>query len=540
VNSSPENSSVFPRYGLLAVLIIALIGRILLLASGAVSFHSDEAIVALMARHILQGERPVFFYGQAYMGSLDAWLIAIGFRLFGESVLTIRIVQSALYLGVVATGWLAAWKLSGRAIVTNVAGLILAVPTTLGALYTTATLGGYNETLLLGHLLLILGYDVSHDHANSRWRWALLGLCAGIGWWTNGLIIAFALPVGILVAYRLWKMERSQRVTVPILLAIACYFGGSAPWWVFDFTHNHAALAFYLPGVNTEFAGNAILDLPPDQRLIGLLLLGLPTLLGLRFPWSASYFFPPLGIVVIFVYALALYRLAVNRPSILKPDGRGLILGMIGLFCLIFLVSKFSQDPTGRYFLVLALPFGIALGALANRLWSSGRRVWPALFVGLVVAYAAVGQFEAARQNPPGITTQFDLTTHIPNDSDAQLIAFLENHQLYNGYTSYWISFRMAFLSGDRLQYSAALPDKASLAYTTAYERYFPYKQASDRAERVAYITANLPNLDARLEAIFADMGITYQNTWVGPFHVYYDFSPSTPRPPLPIQPGQD
>jgi len=46
-------------------------------------FNADEAIVALMARHINQGNIPVFFYGQAYMGSLDPMLVAIGlFALF--------------------------------------------------------------------------------------------------------------------------------------------------------------------------------------------------------------------------------------------------------------------------------------------------------------------------------------------------------------------------------------------------------------------------------------------------------------------------
>src|SRR5438128_2438006 len=71
------------------------------LAAGAVSFNSDEAIVALMARHILQGERPIFFYGQAYMGSLDAWLVAGSFSLFGQTILAIRLVQIALYLGTI-------------------------------------------------------------------------------------------------------------------------------------------------------------------------------------------------------------------------------------------------------------------------------------------------------------------------------------------------------------------------------------------------------------------------------------------------------
>jgi len=94
-----------------------------------------------MARHILQGERPVFFYGQAYMGSLDSWLIALGFALLGQSVLTIRIVESLLYLLVVATGFWVAWRVSGRVIVAMVAALVLAVPNVLLSVYSTATLG---------------------------------------------------------------------------------------------------------------------------------------------------------------------------------------------------------------------------------------------------------------------------------------------------------------------------------------------------------------------------------------------------------------
>src|SRR3972149_2161122 len=77
------------------------------LGSGSVPFNADEAVVALMARHILQGERPVFFYGQAYMGSLDAYLVAGGFWLFGEKVWVLRGVQGALYLAtLLSTAWL--------------------------------------------------------------------------------------------------------------------------------------------------------------------------------------------------------------------------------------------------------------------------------------------------------------------------------------------------------------------------------------------------------------------------------------------------
>ena len=43
----------------------------------------DEAVVGLLARHILEGELPVFMYGQAYNGSLESCIIAPFFYLFG-------------------------------------------------------------------------------------------------------------------------------------------------------------------------------------------------------------------------------------------------------------------------------------------------------------------------------------------------------------------------------------------------------------------------------------------------------------------------
>ena len=48
---------------LAVVLAGAIALKAVLLALDIVPFNADEAVVALMARHILQGERPWFFYG---------------------------------------------------------------------------------------------------------------------------------------------------------------------------------------------------------------------------------------------------------------------------------------------------------------------------------------------------------------------------------------------------------------------------------------------------------------------------------------------
>ena len=158
-------------------LLVSLALKAWLVVGGYVPFNADEAVVALMARHILQGERPVFFYGQAYMGSLDAFLVAAGFGLFGQQVWVIRLVQALLYDGVILT---TAW--------------LLAIPTVNVTLYTTASLGGYGEALLVGNLLLLVGFridDTLQEQSLGRLAGLLLawGFLAGLGLWAFGLTL---------------------------------------------------------------------------------------------------------------------------------------------------------------------------------------------------------------------------------------------------------------------------------------------------------------------------------------------------------------
>ena len=521
----------FPLKDLLIILVIAAIGRVLLLASGAVSFHSDEAVVALMARHINEGARPVFFYGQVYMGSLDAWLVAIGFRLFGESVMSIRIVQAGLYLLIVASSYLVGWQFSGKRIIAAVTALTSALPSALVATYTTATLGGYNEVLLLGNLILIAGWRVLYASAGTRdfgW-WALIGIAAGLGWWANGLIVTYVLPVGLLGLWELLRRIRQRDSLVPYLTGIGvagvCFFIGSAPWWAYNFQHDFAALNFYITGAAS---GQADANAPKSgigDHALGMLLFGIPTVFGMRFSWLSSYFLAPVGLVVIAIYALAIYRMV--RVDSLRPGARRMVLLMMALFCLIFVISPFGADPTGRYFLPLVLPLGITLGTLLDSiaggvapLWV--RRLAPLAIGALALGYPLFGQISAIR-GEYGLTTQFDLLTHIPNDHDTEVIEFLEANDLRHGQTNYWVAYRLAFLSDEALQYNASLPYKEDLSYNAADQRYKPYTEATQAAERIAYITTKLPELDAYLQAKW--QGIDYQTEQIGEYRIYYNFS---------------
>src|SRR5437773_2429436 len=56
----------------------ALLARAPFVARGHTLLQSDEAIVGIMSQDIADGARyPMFFYGQRYMGALEAYVIAL-------------------------------------------------------------------------------------------------------------------------------------------------------------------------------------------------------------------------------------------------------------------------------------------------------------------------------------------------------------------------------------------------------------------------------------------------------------------------------
>src|SRR6202171_6488898 len=84
------------KVGLATALAIGLALRLAVIASPLGEIDGDEAVVGLMARHIaFLGERPVFYWGQPYLGSLEAFSAAALFRLFDSSAPLLKVVPTA-------------------------------------------------------------------------------------------------------------------------------------------------------------------------------------------------------------------------------------------------------------------------------------------------------------------------------------------------------------------------------------------------------------------------------------------------------------
>lgn len=501
-----------------AVCLLALAWRALLLWSGVVTFHSDEAIVGLMARHINQGlPIPTFFYGQSYMGSLDSLLVSLIFRVAGEGVLGIRLVQVALYLGVLITTMLLASRLFADRRITLGVGLLLALGSPLFTLYTTISLGGYGEVLLLGNLVLLLGWELRH-RPEALWQWGAVGALAGVGWWTNALIVVYVLPVGLF----LLPIIVRRRLLGALLLAAALFMVGSGPWWLYNLSHQWESLRFLLGGFG-GVAQQERMSIP--DKLIGLLFIGLPGVVGARLP-AESTVWSPLGWAVLILW---LMLILVSGVTALRARGRDALaprylwLLLLG-FCALFVLSSFGADATGRYLLPLIVPTTILLVS----------QVRMRLGVGVIVALAAwhMAGVVTAMRAPTGLTPQFDAVTDIPNADDDALIVFLQREKLTRGYATYWVSFRLAFLSGETLIFAPKLPYKADLS-PAGGDRYPTYTQLVAEAPQTVLITAKHPALDAAIESGLRKAGITTGQTQrIGVYTVYYGL-------PRPVTPGE-
>lgn len=515
--SRPAQIESFLRRRLWLVAIVALMValRVLLLAVDAVPFNADEANVALQARHILQGERPVFFYGQAYLGSTDAWLVAFSFSIFGESVLAIRIVQIAIFAATLFTTFMVARRIGLERWSAHVAVLLMALPPTMLTLYTTASLGGYGETLLLGNLLILIALSI--DSSASVVRWGILGAAAGFAFWTFALVLVYVIPLGL---WLLWRHRLSAwRGYLVGLLGFAI---GSAPWWLSILQLGEAPLSQLTGSAVVNSATAATLLDSLGVRLINFLIFGASAWIGLRYPWSLELVIPLVGIVVAAIYLTALYA-AARRKSKLH-EGAIVLWGMIGVLLLTYLLTSYGGDPSGRYLLPLYLPLSIFTALFLGQLRNRFGRLWVGVLITLIVAYNLAGTLLAASQDEPRISTN-DAVTWLDHKRDQELIDFLLEQNETHGYTNYWVAFPIAFLSDEQIVSSARLPYKHDFSYSPRDDRYPPYTQAVRDSARAFYITTNHPDLDDLIREQLAGLQVTFEEERIGRYQIFYRLS---------------
>jgi len=222
-------------YGMCAAAIIALavLLRIVLTLQAWPQTNADEGTMGIMALHIAyRGERPIFFYGQDYMGVLEAYLAAAVFHIFGASVFTLRLVTILLFALFLTGIYLLASLLYSKKL-----ALITLALLSLGSVIMLDSeliaLGGYPELLLFGTLAFLLAswLAVSSGQYSSLRRQLLRfialgawGLVVGLGFWSDYIMLALALISFLLLLVFCWRDLLKGGILFLLLgLAIGAY-----------------------------------------------------------------------------------------------------------------------------------------------------------------------------------------------------------------------------------------------------------------------------------------------------------------------------
>lgn len=262
-----------PR-SLLLVLSAALLWRIPFLVWTGAGIDADEAVLGLMASHIGAGERfPIWYYGQQYMGALEAWVAAPSVLLLGPTRLALKI--TALLFGLLFTGttWALARRIFRSEAIATAAGLCAAFGPLFLTLWSLKLRGGFVSIWALGQAVLLVALLIGDEGESPRRNFAL-GLLAGLALWTNLLVAPylFAAALYLLSRRRILFSGRGLAVAVGGLLL------GSAPFWVYNLVHLGATFGS-LPAHQSTSAWEHLRHLATRH---------LPMLLGAVPPWRAD------------------------------------------------------------------------------------------------------------------------------------------------------------------------------------------------------------------------------------------------------------
>ncbi|WCN80104.1 hypothetical protein [Micromonospora sp. LH3U1] len=511
--------------------------RLWLLGHAAPSTNSDEATMGLAALHIARGEGfPVWFYGQQYMGTLEAYLAAPVFALAGgPSLFGLRLPTLALYVLFLLLSWQLTLRLTGD----RWFGLLVVTLLALGSDRVIKNQliagGGYPEMNAAGVALALLAVDLASGRPGWRLaRWAAWGFLAGLMLWVDPLVLPYVVATGaVLVGF----CRRELRGVAGALLGAAAVLG-AAPLLLHSLVDGrnplHAVLA--ASGANTTVGW--------ADRLHGGLLLGPPLGMGFCAPGQCATWqlWWALALPLLLAVAAATAWRATRRPPASPanptspadptapdvPAGRAprvgaairlaLVLAAVATLGAYTVSSAAGLTPveSSRYLscLLISLPallwpvwtaarHGLRSSATDRRGWTLARPVALALLAA-TLGTAALATWQAAETAPAARAAEARHT---------ELVSTLRQLGVRHVRAGYWTCNRLTFASAERVV-CAVVDD----TLRPGFDRYPAYRREVDGAAAPAWVApagSPLANaLDERQRATPGSLDLVTIDGW--------------------------
>jgi hypothetical protein len=449
--------------------------RLGLLLADVPPSNSDEATMGLAALHIARGsDFPVFFYGQSYMGTVDAYLAAPLVWVFGPSTLALRMPALLLYAAFVFLAYRLARRLyTPWLAVVTVAVLALGADRVVKNQLIAA--GGYPEISPLAVLLFLLALA-----RPTPLTVAAFGLVGGVLVWDDWLILPYLAAATAVLLARAWR--RPGLLAAGVLAAVV----GAAPLLV----HIRSTLSEYR---HLNEGGQGF-------HLYGGILFGIPMGTGTCSPgdcapwqmwWGVAY-----PILLVAAAVLGVRALRAGREERSREVARLALVAAAALTLILYARSAAAGETpveSARY--------------LSALLISTPAVLWPLwrVRIGGVLVAALLGTM---------VFASVALVAKAPVYADRadrirELAATLERHRATRVYSDYWTCNLLTFATSEHV-ICAVVDDELR----AGLNRYQPYRRLVESADRPAYVAPAGSEMDARLrDSAFA--------VSVAGYHVY-------------------
>jgi 4-amino-4-deoxy-L-arabinose transferase-like glycosyltransferase len=418
--------------------------RIEVLRSNLGALDSDEAVVGLMALHLLQGEFSVFYWLQAYTGFQEPVLLAPVLLFTGAHALVLKIFTVVLY----AVAAVLVWRVGRYTVGANAAIVGALIFWTWPPFFVWWTTRSYlyEEFLLLGLLGLLLALRLRLRP--TKRDAALLGIVLGLGWWASPQVFILALPAVV------WMVVRRPAVLRLSLFVIAPALVTSAPWFFWNARNGWLSLRLR----PEEGATSSV-----AERLKTLVIDVIPAWLTLRTPLSLEWTLGPvIGITVLAVALGYVAWLFVRRPTELEP-----LLVVLAFFPIFYLSSSFAYYSAAPKYLVMLAPIPALLIARVCRRPAAATF---ALVAAVVVSFFGIREIEAT-----GLSAARVPNVPVPKDI-SPLIDTLEREHVNRVFADYWLAYRITFETDERI-----------IATSTGFVRYQPHDRLVRSSRNPAY-----------------------------------------------------
>lgn len=465
---------------------------------------------ALQAMHIMGGERPIFYSGQAWMGPAGAYLLAGLFKLFGASSLTLggfSWLMSVLFLlGTV----LLAYRLFGIDNALVVAALFL-VPIDWVMYLAGQPRAHYTIIFVLVPIVFLATLALVRRHRERRplpLRAFLLGLLCGFAFWTN---MSIGPAIGASMLLLLWHLRRAFFTSLLPGWGAGWVLGFSPVIW-YNLTHE-PILVDQVNARNTRQLGRILwaflTNAWPKFWGIDFSTLETPLLRG-------ALFLLLVWISVLFVWALLQGVRKWRRGE--DVLGYQLAIGYFLLHLTITSVSSYGRrftEGTPLSYVVTLYTVAFAIPALVLQSGLSRRAKALALlpFGIFIVNNLAANTFYPKRFAAAVREQGFSRVTRYPNEANP-FVSYLRERGLTAGYLGRFLGADAAKNQNFPLNLECfgvgTFADPAS-------ERYVESALAADAARKIFWVNAD-PNLVRQI-------GAASRSTRVGHYDVHDDFS---------------